>query len=81
MISTIVRRSASHAVPDAPRPILYMRRGADSFIPVTAKLSEYLLASYRYYKGFPIEHKPNSFCLTPLHMPDRRKEGEGLRYY
>ncbi|RMU50187.1 hypothetical protein ALP29_201531 [Pseudomonas syringae pv. avii] len=32
-------------------------------------------------KGFPIEHKPNSFCLTPLHVPDRRKEGEGLRYY
>ncbi|KWS76307.1 hypothetical protein AL053_18800, partial [Pseudomonas savastanoi pv. fraxini] len=27
-----------------------------------------------YYKGFPIEHKPNSFCLTPLHMPDRRKK-------
>ncbi|KUG43269.1 hypothetical protein ALP82_05092, partial [Pseudomonas savastanoi pv. fraxini] len=26
------------------------------------------------YKGFPIEHKPNSFCLTPLHMPDRRKK-------
>ncbi|RMT92289.1 hypothetical protein ALP38_200109 [Pseudomonas amygdali pv. sesami] len=35
----------------------------------------------KYYKGFPIEHKPNSFCLTPLHVPDRRKEGEGLRYY
>ncbi len=34
-----------------------------------------------YYKGFPIEHKPNSFCLTPLHVPDLRKEGEGLRYY
>nr|SPD89313.1 hypothetical protein PSCFBP6110_P100038 [Pseudomonas syringae pv. cerasicola] len=34
-----------------------------------------------YYKGIPIEHKPNSFCLTPLHVPDRRKEGEGLRYY
>ncbi|RMV15124.1 hypothetical protein ALP16_101086 [Pseudomonas savastanoi] len=28
----------------------------------------------RSYKGFPIEHKPNSFCLTPLHMPDRRKK-------
>ncbi|ARD12634.1 hypothetical protein PSA3335_17215 [Pseudomonas savastanoi pv. savastanoi NCPPB 3335] len=28
----------------------------------------------RIYKGFPIEHKPNSFCLTPLHMPDRRKK-------
>ncbi|SPF12837.1 hypothetical protein PSCFBP6110_00318 [Pseudomonas syringae pv. cerasicola] len=27
-----------------------------------------------YYKGFPIEHKPNSCCLTQLHMPDRRKK-------
>ncbi|KPY12819.1 hypothetical protein ALO48_04720, partial [Pseudomonas syringae pv. rhaphiolepidis] len=26
------------------------------------------------YKGFPIEHKPNSCCLTQLHMPDRRKK-------
>ncbi|KPW68686.1 hypothetical protein ALO78_200425 [Pseudomonas amygdali pv. ciccaronei] len=25
-----------------------------------------------YYKGFPIEHKPNSFCFTPLHVPDLR---------
>ncbi|PYD84692.1 hypothetical protein DNF23_53080, partial [Pseudomonas syringae pv. pisi] len=39
------------------------------------------LGQNRYYKGFPIERKPNSFCLTPLHVPDRRKEGEGLRYY
>lgn len=30
--------------------------------------------SLSFYKGFPIEHKPNSFCLTPLHMPDRRKK-------
>ncbi|WP_044324738.1 hypothetical protein, partial [Pseudomonas amygdali] len=35
-----------------------------------------LCVLYRNYKGFPIEHKPNSFCLTPLHVPDRRKEGE-----
>ncbi|RUI13609.1 hypothetical protein IPC443_31230 [Pseudomonas aeruginosa] len=27
-----------------------------------------------YYKGFPIEHKPNSFYFTPLHAPDRRKK-------